>query len=409
MPIVGFVDSAGKSAATFEEEVKQCGFEKFVVCLLQQSSVAAASGGKDGEEGEYEEYMLRQAEQYYWKNPTKVDLGKLITGRFSISGSFRAPAFHWFLTWNTVKFNFTKHPSVTDAVLNALDNRGNSALFYCHSEHYQSGWSFNRHHLLNLLDDKRFVAVDFPLLPAYGGGVQSLDLPVKAVEALLKRNIASTGLIFANLRQTVNTTRGGVTLLHMVCDEILVDGIAPPTLISLIRSHPEFQGINHIAQPQSINPNGGSEKSNSHNIGKESCVAAVLRKSYNKKRVKVVEALLSRHSSGDRSRDFRSKPDRKLTSMAQDSLDKEAKVKDNGFRARIVAIMARRAVEDASPPQAKSALQRPAKGAAASTKRIIGKQTMAAGGKMVTSMKRITGKRTLAAGGKAVLKKPKQR
>lgn len=347
MAIVGFVDSKGKPAPTFEQEVKARGFENFVVELLVDSSWTAIRGGKTGQEGEYEEFMLHKAEQHYATHPETVNLAKLVTGKFAFSGNLRAPAFHWFLTWKTAKFNFTKHPSVTESVLNALDSKGNSALFYCHREHYQSGWTFNRHRMLNLLEDSRFLPVDFPVISAYGGGIEKLALPSKAVEALVKRNAALKGAANAAVRQTVNSTRSGVSLLHMVCDEILLDSIASPALISSIRNHPDFENINHVAQPDVANRSGGAGNSKSHHLERESCVAAVLRKSYNKKRARIVEAVMARSSRGKKGRHFHLKPDKSLTGMAQDSLDKEAKVKDNGFRARIVALMAKRAVEDA--------------------------------------------------------------
>lgn len=342
----GFVDRKGKPLPSFEQGINKHGFEQYVANLLEESRWIAIGGGK------YEDHMLRQAEQFMIKNPSAVDLSKLITGKFPFSGSFVAPAFHWFLTWGTPRINsanLVKHPTVTENVLNALDDKGNSALFYCHREHYQAGWMFNQPGMLMLLEDPRFVALDFPVIPAYGGGVTPLNLHTKLVEAVLKRNIGLNGSRGAKkLQQTVNSTRDGVSMLHMACDEILVQGVAPPSLIRLIRSHPEFQAINHIAEPDE---RGGAGNTRAHHIRKESCVAAALRKDYSKKRAKVVEAVLERHPSKNKSRDFRLKPDRSLAGMAQESLDagepRKGMSKDNGWRARILSFMARRAVEDA--------------------------------------------------------------
>merc|ERR1712176_80770 len=156
------------------------------------------------------------------------------------------------------------------------------------------------------------------------------------------------------LQQTVNSTRHGVSILHMVCAGILVDAPSP-ALIRLIRSHPDFHAINHVAKPDG---RGGMHP---RDIKKESCVAVALRNRYTKKLEKIVEALLERHPSGDHHLDFHLKPDKSLTGMAQDSLEGTKEDKFSGFRARVISLMARRATEDAAFVAKKQANPSPCK------------------------------------------------
>lgn len=346
----GFKDRKGKRLPSFMEEVTRQGFERTVVDMLERRSWTPASQAK------YETSMLQEAENYAIYNPEKIDLSVSITAEFAFSGAFTAPAFHWFLSWGFDKVNFAKHHSVSEKVLNGFDDKGNSALFYCHAEHYQSGWSHHRSCMLMLLDDVRFLALDFPLIPAYEGGVMSLGLPAKKIEAVVKRSGACTRINAVKLKKTVNSTRFGVSILHMVCDDILVDGVPPVSLIRAIRAHPEFRSINHVANPDHSRESVGSAPM--HQIRKESCVAASLRKAHTAKRVKVIEALLERHPRGDRSLDFRLKPGGNLVGMAQDSLEGSKQEKISGFRARMVSLMAKRAVEDSSCTS-KHALKKP--------------------------------------------------
>mmetsp|Transcript_71954 Transcript_71954/g.112660 ORF Transcript_71954/g.112660 Transcript_71954/m.112660 type:complete len:383 (-) Transcript_71954:143-1291(-) len=331
-------DRKGKRLPKLAEEIEKHGFEQTVVTMLERRGWTPSS------QSQYEASMLQEAEQYFQDNAADIDLSVSLTAEFAFSGSFTAPALHWFLSWGVDTINFVKHHSVTEKVLNGLDDKGNSALFYCHSEHFQAGWSFHRSSMLALLDDTRFLALDFPLIPAYGGGVTPLSLPARKVENIVKRSQACKRLNAAKLKKTINSTRDGVSILHMVCDEVLVEGVPPASLIKAIRSHSQFRLINHIADFD--NSRGGTGNSRTHQIRKESCVAAALRKTHTAKRAKLVEALLERHPSRDHSLDFRLKPGKSLAGMAQDSLDGMKQEKFSGFRARMISMMAKRAMQD---------------------------------------------------------------
>eukprot|EP00931_Biecheleriopsis_adriatica_P101353 TRINITY_DN76507_c0_g1_i1.p1 TRINITY_DN76507_c0_g1~~TRINITY_DN76507_c0_g1_i1.p1 ORF type:complete len:504 (+),score=101.48 TRINITY_DN76507_c0_g1_i1:63-1574(+) len=455
----GFLDMQDKPAPSFEQEIKKRGFETFVVNMIESLGWAAFGGGADGDDGDYESHMLQKAEQYMKRHKNKVNLAKIVTGKFNFSGSYRAPALHWFLTccWEE-NLRLLKHPSVTSEVINALDNKGNSALYYCHSEHYQAGWSFDRCTMEELISDTRFCAVDFPVIPSYGGGQEALDLPGGKVLSLLKRNLALPATPKTHkLRSTINSTRQGCSILHMICDEILIErdkctveihaaltgkwvatlkvggdetvmdlkmqkmmfgekttrgkfdfdtptkfvnskgavleegdkietinskdpaqqsasakrspstssgdgnnnkamqvftaivscdstNAVPASLVKIIRSHPEFKCINHVAEGDD---RGGFGNETSHQIQRETCLEAVLRKVHSPARAKVVEELLKKHPSGDVSLDIHVTDGNALAALAE----------DNGYPANIVASIRQRG--EASLP-APALMKRPA-------------------------------------------------
>ena len=365
---------------------------------------------------------------------------------------------------------------MTSKVINALDNKGNSALYYCHDEHYEQGWIFGQDIMKQLISDERFCAVDFPLMPTYGGGQDPLHLPGRKVLALLKRNLALPKRQAAKkLRATVNSIREGCSLLHMVCDGILIEptrcvveihaaltgehvaslpasgdevvgslesklnlskkrvkhgpvkfvnskgavlehsdmietinakspsprtarsseegghpvqvytatvrsddsGSIAASLVRLIRSHPEFKRINHVACEDE---RGGFGNQSSHHVQRETCLRAVLRKVHNPARAKVVQELLKRHPSGDRSRDFQVTDADVLAALAE----------DNGYPSKIVEDIRKRGQEP--PPLkkpaagAKSAMKRPAR-KSSKVKPSIAKKPAG------TRMARATGKR----------------
>ncbi|CAE8639509.1 unnamed protein product [Polarella glacialis] len=354
MPGPGLVDHTGKPFPSFEEGIKKNGFEKFVVSLLESASWAALNNNNhnnnsnnNNNNGEHEGDMLNQAWQYMRMYPNKVDLGKVVTGEFVFSSAgiplldrtFRAPAFHWFLPWGTqAKINFVNHPSVTQSVINALDNKGNSALFYCHVGHYQAGCKSDSSALRSLLADPRFLCLEFPRF-----GVPDSFWDARKVEVLIRRNMAlsSRAAHAKKSKAMVNSNHGGCSLLHNICDESLLRGTAPVSLIRLLRSHPEFRAINHVAS-------GGLRFPSSDHIYVPTCVAAVLFKSYTIARAKLVEALLEPHASGDESRDFRI---RKWHSLAEIA-------KTSGYPRKIISLITARS-DNSSNNRAAAVLAKP--------------------------------------------------
>lgn len=364
-----FLDMDGNPVPTFEEEIKSKGYEEFVLELLQEGSWCAFGGGADGDDGDYEAEMLEKAEEFFLTNPRKVNLAKIVKGKFNFSDSFRAPAFHAFLQWYVERAKFIKHPTVTAKVLNTLDNKGRSALWYCHDEHYQAGFNLAHECIEDLVSDKRFCCLDFPLFQGFGGGFLEFDLPAKKAEALVRRNIAlDPRLPYAKrVKNTVNAGYFGVSFLHSVCEELIVKGgTAPKSLIRLIRSHPQFKDINRIAKHKDDTDDmyEGLESS--------SCVAAVLRKPFSPARAEVVKALLEPHPSGDARRNFKARASEDLPALAS----------SNGYPAAIVALLASQKKGQARSAKAKAkakAKARPKAKSAASPKQAMKRKAQSKG------------------------------